>query len=235
MMSASVQLQASRIAEAEEIDLVALARHQDEGAVRELIRRHNQRLFRTARSVVHSDSEAEDVVQASYVKAFTHLDGFRGEARFATWLTRITLNEALERLRRKRVNVPLDHLDTGAVTAKVIAFPTLPQPADPEMEVSRTEVRVLLERAIDALPDTYRTVFVLRDIEGLDIAETAEQLGIRTETVKTRLFRARRQLRETLESQFGTAFATLFPFDGQRCVAMADRVVAALNLREPRL
>lgn len=232
-MSLNLQHQPPDPMFAPETALLALARLKDEAAVRELIRRHNQRLFRAARAVVRSDAEAEDVVQASYVKAFTHLDSFRGEARFATWLTRIAINEAMERLRRQRANVTLDRLDAGLDTAKVIAFPALPQPADPEIEVSRTEVRLLLERAIDDLPDPFRSVFVLRDIEGLDIEETAEQLGIRPETVKTRLHRARRHLRATLETQFGSAFATLFPFDGQRCVAMADRVIDQLRRHQP--
>jgi len=207
--------------------LVAAARRRDEAAIRELVRRHNQRLFRAARSVLRSDAEAEDVVQASYVKAFTHLDQFRAEAGFATWLTRIALNEALERLRRRRPSLDLESFE--AAESSIIAFPLGQTPDDPEVAVSRQQLRHLLEAAIDDLPAAFRAVFVLRDVEGLSIEETAEQLGIRPETVKTRLHRARTRLRHALSATIGGAFADLYPFDGARCAAMGDRVVAGLG------
>lgn len=233
-MTDSLLCQASDITSVPETELIDLARLGDEPAIRQLIRRHNQRLFRAARSVVRDDAEAEDVVQASYVKAFTRLDGFRGDASFITWLTRIVLNEALERLRRQRPSVPLDGLETGADTAEITAVPALSPSSDPELEVSRNQVRALLEQAIDALPETFRSVFVLRDVQGLNIAETAEQLGIRTETVKTRLHRARGLMRQSLESEFDGAFATLFPFKGPRCLALADRVIDRMRNDQPQ-
>jgi RNA polymerase sigma-70 factor (ECF subfamily) len=213
-----------------------MARARSEAAVREIVRRYNQRLFRAARSIVRGDAEAEDVVQAGYVRAFTHLDGFRGEAAFSTWLTRIVLNEALGRVRRRRQTTGLEAIEAAQIGggAQIIQFPLLQDHPDPETAMSRREVRELLEQAIDRLPDGFRAVFVLRDVEGLSAEETAEQLGIRPETVNTRLFRARRQLRERLAEQLMPALGALFPFDGARCVHMADRVVADLK-RDGRL
>jgi len=210
--------------------LVELARAGDEPAIRTLVRRHNQRLFRVARAIVRNDSEAEDVVQASYVKAFTHLDGFRGEAQLVTWLTRITVNEAGERLRRRRPTAGIEAVEAEqAASAQIIQFPSLTMPADPETEMSRQEVREVLERAIDTLPDAFRTVFVMRDVEGLSTEETARHLSLRPDTVKTRLHRARKLLRAAIDAEMSAAFTQLFPFDGQRCVNMAERVLAELR------
>jgi RNA polymerase sigma-70 factor (ECF subfamily) len=211
--------------------LVALARQHDDTAVRTLIRRHNQRLFRAARSIVHTDAEAEDVVQETYVRAFTHLDAFRGESRLSTWLTRIALNEALGRMRRRRPTVDIDSLDleTDDATSRVLPFPSPSAAPNPEAGAAREEIRVVLERAVDTLPDDFRTVFVLRDVEGLNTEETAEQLGILPQTIKTRLFRARRLMRLAIQKELGGALDDLFPFDGQRCVHMADRVLARLH------
>ena len=207
--------------------LVVLAQRRDEPAIRCLVRRHNQRLFRAARSIVGNDGEAEDVVQATYVQAFSHLDGFRAEARFSTWLTRIAINEALGRLRRRRPTASVDEIDLAGTTGRIIPFP-VPQPEDPEVAMSRTEIRAMLERAVDTLPPAFRSVFVLREVEGLSVEETAAQLDLRPETVGTRLFRARRMLRAAIEKQISGSFSTLFPFDGARCVAMADRVIEAM-------
>lgn len=221
----------TKLAAADDDHLVGLARQRDEAAVRLLIKRHNQRLFRTARSVVRDDAEAEDVVQAAYVKAFTHLDGFRGDAQFSTWLTRIALNEAIARLRRRRPTTDIDALDRGDVrmSAEIIQFPTITPTLDPETEMSRGEVREILERAVDELPQGFRSVFVLRDVHGLSIEETASQLALKPETVRTRLHRARKMLRLAIETQLAGAFSSLFPFDGARCAHMADRVLDELR------
>lgn len=210
--------------------LVDLARDRDEQSIRTLIQRHNQRLFRAARSILRSDSEAEDVVQASYVNAFTHLDGFRGDAAFSTWLTRIALNEALGRLRAQRPTVGIEHIERLQTQAggEIIPFP-MGSVADPETEMSRSEIRTLLERAVDELPPPFRTVFVLRDVQGLDVEETARHLDLKPETVRTRLHRARRLLRTSIERQARGSFASLYPFDGARCVSMADRVMQKLS------
>lgn len=214
--------------------LVDLARHRHEQAIRTLIQRHNQRLFRAARAILRSDSDAEDVVQASYVKAFTHLDGFRGDAAFSTWLTRIALNEALGRARARRPTVGIEHIEMQQVQASggaVVLFPMAPA-ADPEAEMSRQEIRTLLERVVDELPAPFRAVFVLRDVEGLSVEETASHLDVKPETVRTRLYRARRLLRTAIEQQARGTFSSLFPFDGARCASMADRVMQELSRRQ---
>jgi RNA polymerase sigma-70 factor (ECF subfamily) len=214
-----------------EADLVGLARARDEAAVREIVRRYNQRLFRAARSIMRNDGDAEDVVQAGYVQAFTHLQNFRGESALSTWLTRIVLNEALGRMRRRRPTTGLEAIEAAQANggAQIIEFPLLQDHPDPEAAMSRLEIRELLEQAVDSLPEAFRAVFVLRDVEGLSAEETAAQLQIRPETVNTRLFRARRRLRELLAEQLSPMFGGLFPFDGERCVHMADRVVAQLR------
>jgi RNA polymerase sigma-70 factor (ECF subfamily) len=164
------------------------------------------------------------------MRAFTRLDGFRGEARFSTWLTRIALNEALGRRRRRRETTPLSVLDAGA-DAGLAAFPHSLVPLSADSEVGRTEMRLLLEHAIDELPEAFRLVVILRDVEGMSTAEAADQLGIRPETVKTRLHRARQLLRRAIEEKISGSFADVFPFDGARCDNMADRIVAALAAR----
>jgi RNA polymerase sigma-70 factor (ECF subfamily) len=211
-----------------ETRLVELARGGHETAIREIVRRNNQRLFRVARSVLHDDSEAEDVVQAAYVKAFTHLVDFRAEARLSTWLTRIALNEAFARLRQRRRTVALDAAEEVG-GAEIIEFPFMRRQADPEEDMSRQEIGRLLASAVDGLPPDFRVVFVLRDVEGLSIEETAGHLGIKAGTVKTRLHRARRLLRTAIAAQVTGAFAALYPFDGARCAGMADAVLARLR------
>lgn len=210
--------------------LVELARTRDEAAIRTLVRRHNQRLFRVARAIVRNDAEAEDVVQASYVKAFTRLDSFRGDAEWTTWLTRITVNEAVERLRRHKPTTGIEQIDIErGRSAQIIQFPSIQTQPDPETEMSRQEIREVLEQAVDSLPAGFKAVFVLRDVQGFSVEETAASLSLKPETVRTRLFRARKLMRQAIEEKLSGAFASLFPFDGERCVHMADRVVAALK------
>jgi len=212
-----------------DLELVAAARAGSEAAVRALIRSNNRRLFRVARSVLASNEEAEDVVQETYVRAFTSLDAFRGEARFATWLTRIALNEALGRVRRRRPTVELAVLDSQAGAASVIRFPGSLSPEAADAALGRRQLRDLLERIVDELPDAFRTVFVLRDVEEMSTEETSEQLRLKPETVKTRLHRARRMVRAAVEKRLSASFSDLFPFDGERCVRMADRVIERLH------
>ncbi len=212
-------------------DLVTHTRTGDEMAIRVLVQRHNRRLFRTARAIVRDDAEAEDVVQATYVHAFTRLDTFRDEAQFTTWLTRIALNEALGRIRRKRPNVGLEEIDMTVESGRggLLQFPASFSVADPEAEFSRSEARHLLERAVDGLPDEFRAIFVLREVEGMSTEEAASCLGIKPGTAKTRLHRARKMMRVAIEKQLVGAFTQLFPFDGARCLAMADSVVRRLR------
>ena len=215
-------------------ELVQLARQRAAGAFRVIMRRHNRRLFRVARVVMRDDSEAEDVVQDAYFRAFTNLGNFRGDSSLATWLTRIALNEALGRLRRRRPTVELSALDTESQgDAQVIRFPLMAANSDPECAVAQREIRRLIERAIDDLPEAFRIVFVMREIEEMSVEETAGFLNLREATVKTRLHRARRLLRQALEEQVAPALADAFPFDGMRCTRMADNVLERLGLSSP--
>ncbi|HVY58931.1 MAG TPA: RNA polymerase sigma factor [Xanthobacteraceae bacterium] len=222
--------QAPRLDEADEQELLARARRNEESAVRALIQRYNRRLFRLARSIVREDSEAEDVVQEAYVRAFTRLAEFRAESSFSTWLSRIVLNEALGRLRKRRRTADWLPLDTLAPSAEIIPFPLASNSPDPERTMAQREIRTLLERAIDDLPEAFRTVLVARVLEEMSIEETADLLGLRPETVKTRLHRARRLLRDALERQVGPVLPDAFPFDGVRCQRLADAVIRRLGI-----
>lgn len=168
------------------------------------------------------------MVQETYVRAFTHLAGFRGEAGIGTWLTRIALNLALGRLRRRRPGEDVAALgELAADDPRVVAFPTPPSP-NPEAEAGRAQARALLEPLIDGLPPAFRVVVILRDVEGMTTDEVAAHLGIRPETAKTRLHRGRRLLRAALLDRLGGGVGGLYPFDGARCAGMADRVLACL-------
>ena len=206
-------------------DLVNLARARDEAAVRAITTRYNRRLFRIARSILRNDAEAEDVVQETYVRAFTGLDMFRGDAAFGTWITRIAMNEALGRLRRLRPTVEWETYGANRNQAEIIHFPASAVSNDPEKTMAQSEVRAVLEQAIDELPDAFRAVFVARIVEGISVEETADLFGLQPATVKTRLHRARLLLREELDKQLGPALTSSFPFDGQRCDRMTESVV----------
>jgi RNA polymerase sigma-70 factor (ECF subfamily) len=195
------------------------------------MQRNNRRLYRVARSVVQDDGEAEDVVQESYVRAFGSLNQFRGDSSLATWLTRIALNAALERLRQERPKVGLEILDARpADTSQVIPFPLMSATIDPERSAAQLQIRHLIEGAIDELPEIFRVVFVMRDVENLSIDETAEFLKLPSATVKTRLHRARRQLRRALDEQLASTLTEAFPFDGRRCRQSAEKVLERLQL-----
>jgi RNA polymerase sigma-70 factor (ECF subfamily) len=186
-----------------------------------LVRRYNPRLFRVARAILRDDAEAEDVMQQAYVNAFVHLDQFAERARFGTWLTRIAVHEALARLRRRARRRGVDAMSQPG-DADVSMFRS--KGPDPEQAALAVELRRLLEAAIDSLPRRYRSAFVLREIEGLSTAETAECLEISEETVKTRLHRARLLLREQLYDRAGLVSAHVFSLHLSRC----DRVVAGV-------
>jgi RNA polymerase sigma-70 factor (ECF subfamily) len=183
-----------------------------------IMRRHNQRLFRAARAILNDAAEAEDVMQETYARAFAHLAQFRGEAQLGTWLTKISVHEALARLRKRRRLAPFPPDDD----VEALPMADRPTPADPEREAHKAELRALLESAIDELPEAYRTVFVLREVEGLSTATTADCLGVSEEVVKTRLSRARMRLRDGLYTRAGAVAHEAFAFAGERC----DRVVA---------
>ncbi|WP_287174249.1 RNA polymerase sigma factor [Mesorhizobium sp.] len=205
-----------------EMQLVGRALAREGGAFHTIIKMHNQRLYRIARSVVRNDSEAEDIVQEAYVRAFAQLGDFRGESSLATWLSRIVINEALGRLRKRRRTVAMPQ----NLQAEIIKFPLNPSD-DPERMMAQRQILELVERATDRLPDVYRTVFVARVIEGLSIDETAELLDVRPETVKTRLHRARALVRKALADQIGPVLLDAFPFAGRRC----ERLTAAVMQR----
>jgi RNA polymerase sigma-70 factor (ECF subfamily) len=210
-----------------EAELVALAKAGDREAFAALMQRGNQRLFRVARAVLRDDGEAEDVLQEAYVRAFAGLQDFRGEASIFTWLTRIVLNEAHARLRKRRPSVELAALEAAqAEPGRVLVFPGV---HDPEQDAARAEVRRLLERAVDDLPEAFRVVFMLRDVQGLTIEETAEAVAVKPETVKTRLHRARRLLREALDAELASTLTGAFPFLGARCQRITERVLARLD------
>jgi RNA polymerase sigma-70 factor (ECF subfamily) len=196
-----------------------------------LMQHNNQRLFRLARSVLKDDGEAEEAVQEGYVRAFTNLDAFKGEANLGTWLGRIVLNEALGRLRRRRPTVAWNDA-TAALAADAALTPSL-EAASPERAIARQEIRRGIEQAVDRLPAEFRTVFILRAIEQMSIEETARCLGIPAETVKTRLHRANRLLRETLHIEFGSFLDGPFPFLGEQCRRLTARVLDRLGMTPP--
>ena len=210
--------------------LVSEAREGRPSAFRGIMKRYNQRLYRTARGILGDDMEAEDAVQETYLRAFAHLADFRGESSFATWLTRIAINEALGRKRKRRPTVGLDAVDLDKPgEARLILFPGLA--ANPEIETGRSEMRNILDRLIDDLPERFRVVFVLREIEQLTVEETATQLGIKAETVRSRLYRARQSLRLALERTLGSTIAEAYRFDGWRCERLTDAVLRRLQGR----
>jgi RNA polymerase sigma-70 factor, ECF subfamily len=188
-----------------------------------LMRRYNERVYRAARSIVRDEQEAEDVMQQAYVNAFTHLRQFNGSAQFSTWLTRIAVNEALARVRRRGRYETFDD-DLSSVEP---FMPSHPAPS-PERQAFAGELRGLLEWAIDALPDGMREVFVLREVEGLSTKEVAECLGVSDDVVKTRLSRARAALRELLMERTGGTTSEAFRFHRPRCDRVVVRVLARI-------
>ena len=216
-----------------EAELVARAALGEPQAIELLMRRNNRLLYRTARSILRDDAEAEDCVQEAYLQAYRSIGTFRGESRLSTWLTRIVINQALARVRKHKKeagNISLDN---------VVALDGHPmecgdgvvQPEQPDAAALRGELRRLLERHIDRLPAPFRTVFVLRALEEFSVQETAASLDVPEATVRTRFFRARSLLRHALEQEVDLTLQDAFAFDGERC----DRIVAAVLDRLTRL
>src|SRR4051794_36889873 len=209
-------------------DLVQRARGREEAAIRAIMQSNNRRLYRIARGILRNDSEAEDVVQETYVRAFTHLESFRGDSSLATWLARIAMNEALGRLRRQRPSVEFSSLPPGVLEAQIIQFPHSSE--DPEKTMAQREIQHVVEHAIDDLPEAFRIVFITRVIEGMNVEETAELLDLKPETVKTRLHRARTMLRENVEKKIGPVVMQAFPFAGKRCERLTEAVLRRLGV-----
>lgn len=186
-----------------------------------IMRRYNQRLFRVARAILKNDGEAEDVIQETYLRAYSNLQQFAGEAKFSTWLTRITVHECLARIRRNRLLMVGDHPHLEDRMAQIESR------SNPEEELTQRQLGDVLESVIDTLPAKYRIVFALRELQELSTEETARCLQISEEAVKSRLFRARSLLRKKIDSRIGSGIRRLYQFDGQRC----DRIVAAVLKR----
>jgi RNA polymerase sigma-70 factor, ECF subfamily len=197
-----------------EFDLVSLAKSGHRSAFRIITQRCNQRLFRIARSVLHDESEAEEALQEAYISAFRKINSFRGDSSLFTWLTRITLNEARGRLRRKKQTVSLDGFGTIERDHTLRMCGSGPE-ANPEAETARSEVRSLIEKAIDGLPEMFRVVFVMRDVEECTAEETAVALHLRQPTVNTRLHRARKLLRAALSDDLSPRGLKPFPFSAR--------------------
>lgn len=198
----------------------------DTAAFEPLMRRYNRVLFRTARSIVKDDAEAEDVLQSAYLLAYRTLAGFRSESKLSTWLVRIVVNEALARLRKSRRRAEIIHLESamGDQEPSLDADDIRSRADDPQAAAMRAQTRRLLERKIDDLPEAFRTVFVLRAVEEMSVEEVSQALGIPEATVRTRHFRGRSMLREALSRDVDFALEEAFGFDGQRC----DRIVASV-------
>ena len=201
-------------------EIVQRVRNGEHALFEILMRRHNQRVYRAARAVVKDEAEVEDVMQQAYINAFTHLHQFENRSEFSTWLTRIALNEAFARRQKMQ---RLESLSVPAGDGASIEEVTSTQP-DPERQAYAEELRRVLEHAIDELPESYRTVFILRDVEGLSTSETGAGLGIGDEAVKTRLHRARAMIRRSVSARVGALSDSTFQFQAPRC----DRVVAAV-------
>ncbi len=225
----TVQLQLDYAA-LDDAELARLCADRDGDAVRHVLTANNQRLFRAAWSILKDRSEAEEAVQAGYVAAFSSIERFEGRSSLSTWLTRIVVNEALGRLRserRRRARLESEGVPVlDAYREKLMAGSMT---AQPDATVAREQLRRLLEHAIGEMPEIFRTVFVLREVEGLSVDETAEVLGIPAATVKTRFLRARKRLREALAPEVHEALTGTFPFAGADCAALTERVIARLG------
>jgi RNA polymerase sigma-70 factor, ECF subfamily len=199
----------------------------DTPAFEALMRRHNRAMFRTARAILHDDAEAEDALQDAYLQAYRTIGGFRGDAKFSTWMARVVANEALARLRKQVRRAAIVPLQAGVEIDEVNATMEGSMDKGPETAARRAEMRRILEKRIDALPGAYRPVFMLRAVEEYSVEETAAILQIPAATVRSRLHRARSLLREALASEVDLAYEEVFGFAGERC----DRIVATVMQR----
>jgi RNA polymerase sigma-70 factor (ECF subfamily) len=189
-----------------------------------LMRRHNARVYRTVRAIVREETETEDVMQQAYLSAYTHLEQFEGNARFSTWLTRIAVNEALHHLRRNRRLEAVQLQPAGEEMG-----PRQPIAFQPERSAEAREVAGLVEASLDGMPEIYRTVFVLREVEGMSTADVATALSVSEDVVKTRLRRAKVALQEALFARIGEARSQIFPFFAPRCDRIVESVMSRLR------
>lgn len=221
--------------ESSEAVLVGRIAKGDHAAFEVVMRRHNGGLFRVARAILKDDHEAEDALQDSYLDAYRHIGSFRGEARLATWLTRIVVNHALMRARKRdrpEVVVSFDRSDHDDQTARIVDRLADDNAESPDRTALRSELRRIMERRIDDLPATFRVAFVMRDVEDMPVDEIAHCLGIPAGTVRTRVFRARALLREALARDMDVAGADVFGFAGDRCDRIVRHVLAHVEKSE---
>jgi RNA polymerase sigma-70 factor (ECF subfamily) len=227
-MHGQTALDYARIADGE---LARLCAARDPDAVRHVITANNQRLFRTAWSILRDRGEAEEALQAAYLSAFASIGGFEARSSLSTWLTRIVVNEALGRRRAaERRRRQLQQEGVAVLDSYRENLMRGSEAEAPDVALAREQIRKLLEQAVADLPDTFRTVFVLREIEGLSSEETGAILDVPVQTVKTRLFRARRRLKQALAPEVATALSGTFPFAGNDCAALTQRVLDDLGL-----
>lgn len=212
-------------------ELVKRAALSDAKAIRLITSRNNQRLYRAAWGILGNHADAEEILQEGYLKAFNSLETYSGNSSLSTWLTRIVINKAIDRQRAlKSRHTDLLKKDV-AMLDEYRAQYTSNQSHSPEIQFAKSEISIMLQKAVAQLPDEYRLVFIFREIEGMSTKETSDNLGIKATTVKTRLFRARRLLRENLEPELGHIFKDTIPFAGVDCEAMTDHVLASLNIK----
>lgn len=223
----STILSSPSIAAVSERELIRRAKARDEAAVRAIVKANNRRLFRIARGILRNDAEAEDVVQETYIRALTHLDGFRGDSSLSTWLSRIAMNDAMGRLRDKRPSLDWDSISENRLEAEIIPFPAAS--SDPEKSMAQRQIQEVVEHAIDQLPEAFRLVFIARVMEEMTVEETAELLSLKPETVKTRLHRARALLRQNVEKEIGPVILEVFPFAGRHCERLTEAVLSRLG------
>jgi RNA polymerase sigma-70 factor (ECF subfamily) len=225
-MTAQAKIDVASLGDAE---LARLCSVRDPAALRHVITANNQRLFRAAWSILKDRSEAEEAVQSAYLKAFAKIGEFEGRSALSTWFTRIAINEALGRLRStRRRQAHLEAQGVSLLDSYREALMRGSETAPPDAQLAREQLRQLIERAVAGLPQGFRSVFVLREVEGLSVEETAEALDIPPATVKTRLLRARKKLRDALEPDVHSALSGAFPFAGADCEAMTERVLQAV-------
>jgi RNA polymerase sigma-70 factor (ECF subfamily) len=229
-MSASVMVQQAAKEDRSDEEIVESILQGETGLYEIIMRRYNQRLYRIARSIVQQDTEAEDVMQDTYVRAYQNLKQFAGRSRFAAWLTRIAVNEALGRRKYSQ-----RHLEIEGMPAEKQEALLTSGSASPEHQAATRELGTLLEDAILSLPDAYRPVLMMRDVEEMSTVETATALDLSEENVKVRLHRARAMLRRELYARAGSGYASAFPFLGNRCNAIVNRVLELIGTNGIRI
>ena len=227
MKPAAIEGVSDKLSDAELVRRIAA---QDHGAFRVLMKRHNQMLYRAARSILKNEAEAEDAVQEAYLQAYRAMGDFRGDAKLSTWLVRITVNEAITRLHKHARRAEVIHLEGDDLHDQHSAEESMNDspPEVPERAAQRAEMRKLLEARIDMLPEAFRSVFVLRALEEMSVEETATALGLNEATVRSRFFRARALLREWMSRDIDVAQGDAFSFAGARCDRITANVMARL-------